>query len=57
MAAISQMTFPNCISVNEKFYIAIGSGNGLAPHKQQTITWTNGDPDHWWAYAALKDII
>ena len=31
----------------------IGSGNGLAPNRRQTITWTYADPVHWRIYAAL----
>ena len=35
--------------------MSIGSGNGLAPHRQQAITWTNADPVHWRLYAALGE--
>ena len=32
---------------------SIGSGNGLAPSRRQTITWTNHDPVRWRIYVAL----
>ena len=28
-------------------WISIGSGNSLTVHRQQVVTWTNGDPLHW----------
>ena len=34
-------------------WASIGLGNGLAPNRQQAITWTNDDPVHWRTYAAL----
>ena len=33
--------------------VSIGSGNGLAPNRRQTITWINVDPVNWLIYAAL----
>ena len=33
----------------------IGSGNGLAPSRRQSITWTNDDPVYWRMYAALGE--
>ena len=32
---------------------------GLTPHRRQSITWTNDDPDHWRIYASLglKELI
>ena len=33
---------------------SIGSGNGLAPNRRQTIIWTNADPVHCRIYAALR---
>ena len=33
----------------------IGSGNGLAPNKQQAITRTNANPFHQRIYAALGE--
>ena len=32
---------------------SVGSGNGLALNRQQTIIWTNADPIQWRFYAAL----
>ena len=32
--------------------LVFSSGNGLAPHRQQTIIWTNADPVHRCIYAA-----
>ena len=32
---------------------SIGSCNGLAPNRQQAITWTNAYPVHWRVYAAF----
>ena len=32
---------------------SIGSDNGLAPNRRQSITWTNTDPVHWRIYGAL----
>ena len=31
----------------------MGSVNGLAPNRRQTIIWTNGDLIHWRIYASL----
>ena len=31
-------------------WASIGSGNGLAPTRRQTITWANADPVHWRIY-------
>ena len=31
----------------------IGSGSGLAPKRQQAITWTHGDPVHWRLHASF----
>ena len=54
--------------MNEKFWIlisislkfvpkgpidSIGSGDGLAPSRQQAIIWTNDDPVRWRIYAAV----
>ena len=33
--------------------VSIGSGNGLAPNRQQTIIRTNADATHWRIYASL----
>ena len=33
--------------------VVICSVNGLGPHGQQTVTWTNGDPDPWRHMASL----
>ena len=33
--------------------MSIGSGNGLAPNRRQTIIWTNADSVHWRIYAGL----
>ena len=33
--------------------MSIGSGNGLAQHRRQAITWTNADPVHQCIYAVL----
>ena len=46
------------IKISQKFVsvgsdwqeVSIGSGNGLAPNRQQAITWTNADPVHWCIY-------
>ena len=35
-------------------WVRIGSDNGSAPNKRQTITWTNADPVHWRIYAARR---
>ena len=32
---------------------SIGSDNGLAPFRRQSIIWTSGDPVRWCIYAAL----
>ena len=34
-------------------YVSIGSDDGLAPHRRQTIIWTNADPVQRRIYAAL----
>ena len=34
-------------------YTSIGSDNGLAPNRPQSITWTNDDLVHWRIYVAL----
>ena len=31
----------------------IGSGNGLAPHKQEAINWVDDDKVHWPIYVSL----
>ena len=42
-----------CSQGSSWHYYSIGSGNGLAPNRQQAITWTNVDPVHGCLYAAL----
>ena len=42
----------HCLGSNRQ-YVNIGSDNGLAPSRQQTIIWTNADPVHWCIYAVL----
>ena len=38
-------------------YASIGSGNGLAPKRRLTITWTNADRVHWRIYAEGDKLI
>ena len=33
--------------------VTIGTGNGLAPKRCQTITWTNDELFYWRIYAAI----
>ena len=64
MAAISQKTIASGNFMKEKFCFFysnftgqsgnIGSWNGLAPNRQQIITWTNANPVHCRIYAALE---
>ena len=42
-----------CSQESNWWYDSIGSGNGLAPNRQQAIIWINADPIHWRIYAAL----
>ena len=41
-------------SLFETWQVSIGSGNDLAPHRWQAITWTNDDPVHWCIYAPIS---
>ena len=43
----------NCSHESNWQYRSFGSGNGLAPNRQQAIIWTNADPLRWHIYAAL----
>ena len=40
-----------CLYESDWQYVSMGSGNGLAPNRQQAITWISDDPGHWRKYA------
>ena len=53
MVAILQMIFSDVFCLNDNILISIGSGNGLAPNKEQAVTWTYVDPVNWGIYTEI----